>query len=56
MYIQCDQCDAWYHTECVNLSDDEAKTIDKWLCSKCDKDKEDKDKEKDKDKIKEKEK
>jgi hypothetical protein len=50
MYIQCDHCDSWYHTECVNLSDDEAKTIDKWLCSKCDKNKEERSKEKEKEK------
>ena len=35
MYIQCDQCDSWYHTNCVKLSDEEATTIDKWLCQKC---------------------
>jgi len=59
MYIQCDLCDSWYHTECVKLTDDQAKTVEKWVCHKCESkglSKENREKEKEKDKGREKEK
>ncbi|KYQ88552.1 PHD zinc finger-containing protein [Tieghemostelium lacteum] len=33
--IACDKCDEWYHGECVNISEKDAKKIKSYLCIKC---------------------
>ncbi|GAM25001.1 hypothetical protein SAMD00019534_081760 [Acytostelium subglobosum LB1] len=33
--IACDKCDEWYHGECVNISEKDAKKIDRYVCMKC---------------------
>lgn len=34
--IQCDYCEEWFHGSCINLTAEEAKEIDQYLCPKCD--------------------
>ena len=34
-YIGCDLCSNWYHGECVNISEDQAKYIDTFVCDDC---------------------
>eukprot|EP01132_Coremiostelium_polycephalum_P005543 gene5543-6902_t len=43
--IACDKCDEWYHGECVNISEKDAKKIKSYVCIKC------KRKEKEKEKV-----
>ncbi|KAL1749203.1 hypothetical protein HDZ31DRAFT_59489 [Schizophyllum fasciatum] len=33
--IACDRCDDWYHTMCVELSDQEVELIDQFICPLC---------------------
>lgn len=33
--IGCDQCDEWFHGDCINITEDHAKTIKKFFCFKC---------------------
>ncbi|KAL1707361.1 hypothetical protein EV121DRAFT_255979 [Schizophyllum commune] len=33
--IACDRCDDWYHTMCVDLSDQEVELIDQFICPLC---------------------
>jgi hypothetical protein len=35
MYIQCDQCDMWFHIECLKLSTEEAQDMDGYTCTNC---------------------
>ncbi|CAK69940.1 unnamed protein product (macronuclear) [Paramecium tetraurelia] len=35
--IQCDECDNWYHLDCVELQDQDITKIDKYLCPRCNK-------------------
>ena len=37
--IQCDQCDCWFHGECVNIAPEEAELIDLYNCLDCEKQK-----------------
>ncbi len=36
MYVQCDKCNMWFHTECLKLSPDEAQALDTYVCKECD--------------------
>jgi hypothetical protein len=33
--IQCDRCSEWFHTECVGLTSDQARTLPRWQCPTC---------------------
>jgi len=33
--IACDSCDEWFHGECVNLTEEQAKAITKFVCKQC---------------------
>ena len=33
--LVCDVCSRWYHLSCISITSDEAKTISKWHCKKC---------------------
>jgi hypothetical protein len=33
--IQCDSCTDWFHTQCVGLSSEEARTLPQWVCPAC---------------------
>ena len=33
--IGCDECDDWYHFQCVGLTQLQADKADKWLCIRC---------------------
>ncbi|CAD8168626.1 unnamed protein product [Paramecium pentaurelia] len=35
--IQCDECENWYHLDCVELQDQDITKIDKYLCPRCNK-------------------
>ena len=35
-WISCDMCDAWFHTACVGLEDNENLSELEWNCSSCD--------------------
>ena len=34
-YIQCDECNIWYHGECENVTPEDADHIDLYSCKKC---------------------
>lgn len=38
-WIECDNCKRWTHNACVNLSNEEVDSIDKYHCATCEKDK-----------------
>jgi len=38
-WIECDNCKRWTHNACVNLSNEEVDSIDKYHCASCEKDK-----------------
>ncbi|KAG5682963.1 hypothetical protein PVAND_012279 [Polypedilum vanderplanki] len=33
--ICCDQCEEWYHGDCININEKESKSIKKYYCDKC---------------------
>ncbi|CAL1695921.1 unnamed protein product [Somion occarium] len=33
--IACDRCDEWYHTQCVQMPDDEVDLVDQFICPVC---------------------
>ena len=33
--IYCNHCEGWFHSTCVGVSTEEAKTIDKYYCPSC---------------------
>lgn len=33
--IACDACEEWYHGDCVNISEKEAKLIRQYFCVRC---------------------
>lgn len=33
--IGCDQCDEWFHGDCINITEDDAKMIKKFFCLNC---------------------
>ena len=35
LYIQCDKCNGWYHTECIHLSLEEAEAAEEYVCMMC---------------------
>jgi hypothetical protein len=35
MYIQCEECEKWFHIQCVGLSSNEVETVEKWYCNDC---------------------
>ncbi len=35
LYIQCDKCSGWYHTECIHLSLEEAEAAEEFVCLMC---------------------
>ena len=35
LWIQCDDCDRWYHAECLALSPNEGEAIEVWSCPEC---------------------
>ncbi|MEN2497877.1 MAG: hypothetical protein MHMPM18_002211, partial [Marteilia pararefringens] len=32
---QCDQCDVWFHTECIGISEQEAEALKHYKCPRC---------------------
>ena len=34
--IQCDMCDDWFHGRCVNITAEDAKQIESFVCDRCD--------------------
>ena len=34
-WVQCDKCEKWYHLICVEISAEEADTIDEYICPDC---------------------
>ncbi|XP_071965223.1 uncharacterized protein [Antedon mediterranea] len=34
-YIGCDLCNDWFHGECVGIGQEEAESIDSYVCNKC---------------------
>lgn len=34
-YIQCDECDEWYHGNCVGVTEGEGEKITSWFCHLC---------------------
>lgn len=34
--IQCDMCDDWFHGKCVNVTEEDAKEMNEFLCQRCD--------------------
>ena len=36
MWIMCDDCEQWYHVECVGLTTKVARSIETWICDLCD--------------------
>jgi len=35
LYIQCDKCNGWFHTECIHISYEEAEAADEFVCMIC---------------------
>lgn len=35
MMIACDQCEDWYHTDCVHIQDAAVELLDQFICPKC---------------------
>ena len=33
--ICCDQCGQWYHGKCLNITEEEVKTINIYICTAC---------------------
>ncbi|KAL3929801.1 MAG: hypothetical protein SGPRY_001807 [Prymnesium sp.] len=33
--LACDECDRWFHGECVGVTEEEAEAVAKWVCKKC---------------------
>lgn len=33
--LVCEECDEWYHFDCVGLSDEQANAVDHWKCGYC---------------------
>ena len=33
--VQCDQCDCWFHCDCMGLSAEQAKALEYFECPKC---------------------
>jgi hypothetical protein len=33
--VQCDTCDELFHGECVNLTEDDVKDLEEYICPKC---------------------
>ncbi|CAI2170129.1 6501_t:CDS:2 [Funneliformis geosporum] len=33
--IECDNCDEWFHGDCVNISREESQMVDKYYCPNC---------------------
>lgn len=34
-YVGCDLCSNWFHGRCINVSEDDAKEIDSYICDEC---------------------
>lgn len=34
-WVQCDQCELWFHLTCLNLSKDDVSTDDDFVCNTC---------------------
>lgn len=37
LMLSCDLCSNWFHIECIGVSEPVAKTMDKYICSECNK-------------------
>lgn len=35
--IACDNCNEWYHGQCVGLEEEDSVSIDEYFCPKCSK-------------------
>ena len=33
--VQCEQCEEWYHDECISLTEQETLNIDIYYCTSC---------------------
>lgn len=34
-YIGCDMCANWFHGACVQVSQEDAQSMDEWTCAEC---------------------
>ncbi|KAI9332273.1 hypothetical protein DFJ73DRAFT_630383, partial [Zopfochytrium polystomum] len=34
-YIQCDQCDEWFHGKCAEVKEDDVDGLALWFCNPC---------------------
>jgi hypothetical protein len=34
-YCQCDQCEGWFHPECVGTTIEDVEKLDRWVCPGC---------------------
>lgn len=35
IFSACDSCEEWYHGDCINISEREAKYIKNYFCDRC---------------------
>ncbi|XP_065648634.1 nucleosome-remodeling factor subunit NURF301 isoform X2 [Hydra vulgaris] len=38
-YVGCDLCNGWFHGSCIDITEEEAESIDKYICELCNKQK-----------------
>ncbi|XP_047143323.1 nucleosome-remodeling factor subunit BPTF isoform X2 [Hydra vulgaris] len=38
-YVGCDLCNGWFHGSCIGITEEEAESIDEYICEECNKEK-----------------